>query len=497
MNVDQGPFAHGPEGWRIRVRSRHGGEVLGAGILLGREHVLTCAHVALATRDLAVDMVELPGSRASDARILDYVPEQEDGRGDVAILELATPQPLGVGATLRKEALTWDRPVHTLGYPRGEGLDHGVWARMTLAGRAGAEWLQMNRRSQDEQRVRAGFSGAGVADDETGHVLGIVVSEYTDEAAGLAWMMPVAAIEAHLPTVSAWVVGDRGIDPIFTSSANGSDLDERVREVMEWLASRKDGAAVLVVVGDELTVLRRAVARSSLGQSGEPDLAIDVEGLTTEEVARRVVNRAGLAVNGSSTERVQAGTPPMTVVVDGVDQAEEPQALFDDVFRPMLSNGARLVFGFRRHDSAGIAAARGLPVTVRLDGFAERIAALERDRLDHSATHLRGQLTHLRRAAAVDWQPVAERLPRFERAIARVERNRQVKEELSNLRRLLEASLVKAHDGGLVEHIGVGAAYRKADALLTADPVDLETAREAVPEFQAVVRRALEEGEQG
>ncbi|NUT93924.1 MAG: trypsin-like peptidase domain-containing protein [Saccharothrix sp.] len=504
-----GPFAHGAEPWRVRVRDRGGGGVLGAGVLVDPEHVLTCAHVALAGEELAVDMVALPGSPASDARILACVPPDGDDRGDVAILKLKTRQPRGVGATLRKAALTWDRPVHTLGYPRGQGLDIGVWARMTLAAGAGSEWLQMNRRSDGEQRVRAGFSGSGVADDATGDVLGIVVSEYTDDDAGLSWMVPVAAIEAHLPLLSEWSVGDRGIDSDrFVPPAGSAHPAERVREIMDWLARRRDGAAVLIVVGDELTDLRHAVALSSVGDSAEPDLALDVEGLTAEDVSRRIVDRAGLAVHGSSTERVQAGTPPMTVVVDGVDQADEPQSLLDDVFRPMVSSGARLVFGFRDEGSTALDAARALAreaVAARLDGFAERIAVLLRSGagygVDNGAGRLRLRLTALRRAAADDWALVAERLPRFDRAIARVERERsaarQDESDLSDLRGLLEAWKAKAGDGGLVEHIGIATAYRKAHARLAADPVDVAAAREAVREYQDAVRRALARGEHG
>src|SRR5256885_6627463 len=191
MVAGRGP--HGNEPWRVRVRSRADPvRIHGAGVLLDREHVLTCAHVAMAEPELAVDLVGLEGIPSSDAWIVNGLcvpPFADEQRGDVALLKLGVPQPDGIGATLARAALTWDRPVHALGYPNNPGLDIGVWARMTLAGRVGVEWLQMNRRSGGEQRVRAGFSGAGVADEQTGNVLGIVVSEYTDDAAGLSWML--------------------------------------------------------------------------------------------------------------------------------------------------------------------------------------------------------------------------------------------------------------------------------------------------------------------
>jgi hypothetical protein len=499
-----GPFAHGAEGWRVRIRARSGGEVLGAGVLLPRGHVLTCAHVALAATGLAVDLVGLRGSPTTDARIIACVPAHGEDRGDVALLKLETDPPPGAGAMLHRTALTWDRQVHALGYPNGHGLDIGVWARMTVAAWAGSEWLQMNRRSAGEQRIRAGFSGSGVADDATGHVLGIVVSEYTDDEAGLSWMLPVAAIEAHLPVISEWVLGDSGIDPLFMTAPTDTRVAGRVREVMDWLGRRQDGAAVLIIVGDELTDLRQAVALSSAGGSPEPDLALDVEGLTAEEVSRRIVDRAGLAAHTSSTERVQAGTPPMTIVVDGIDQSDEPQALLHDVFRPMVTSGARLVFGFRQNDSEGLAAARTLArdaVTTRLDGLTERVTALLRADPGGNAGKLRISLTALRRAAAEDWALVAERLPRFDHAVARAEHARhaarQDESTRSDLRGLLDAWQAKAGDGGLVEHIGTAVAYRRAHALLVADPFDEAAAREAVRNYQDAVRQALAKGEPG
>ncbi|MFL6124893.1 serine protease, partial [Actinophytocola sp.] len=247
MIAERGPFPYGSELWRVRVRSRSAPRsVLGAGVLLDREHVLTCAHVAMEAPELAVDMVGLDAVPSSAAHIVAGAcvpPSADERRGDVTLLRLSEPQPNGIGAKLRRVALTWDRPVHALGYP--DGLDVGVWARITLAGRAGVEWLQMNQRSQGEQRVRAGFSGAGVADDRTGDVLGIVVSEYTDADAGLSWMLPVGAIVAHLPEVSRWVVGDGGIDPGFDGPVHAVDRADRTPELADWLRRRYEGAAVL------------------------------------------------------------------------------------------------------------------------------------------------------------------------------------------------------------------------------------------------------------
>lgn len=492
-----GPFPHGHEEWRVRLRCRGRRGVLGAGVLLDSEHVLTCAHVVLAAEDLTVEMDGLPGMPTSAAHIVEHVEPQHE-RGDVALLRLATPQPRARPATLRKVAMTWNRAVHAKGYPRG--LEEvGAWAGMTLSGPAGSEWQQMNGGSG--HRVQRGFSGAGVADEANGHVLGIVVSEYTDHGAGLSWMIPVAAIEAHLPVLSRWVVGDDGIDPGYKNRS--AHYNGVVRTLMDWLSRRQDGGAVLVVVGEDLEHLRDAVSFSAVGESLAPDLAIDVEGLTTEEVSRRIVDRAGLVGRGSSTERVREGTPPMTVVIDGVDAARDPRSLLDHVGRPMVASGARLVLGFRDGDAADLVAARELArtaVVTRLDGFAERVTALLAENPD-TAAELRLGLSMLRRAAATDWQLVEGKLPRFDRAITRAEGRgaalRHVRKELSVLRGRLSMAQTKAAEAGFAEDLELDKLHRRAHAALEAEPVDLAVALRAVQACEAGVRRRLGRGDQG
>ncbi|GLZ40696.1 serine protease [Actinokineospora sp. NBRC 105648] len=505
MTASQGTVEHsGRERWRVRVRSRsHPARVLGAGVLVDSTHVLTCAHVVLGVDDLAVDLVELPGRPSSRARVIKNlcVPPMDDERGDVALLELLSPQPADCAARLRRVALTWDRRVHTLGYPTGEGLDIGEWTRMTLAGHAGAEWLQMNRSSVNDTRVRSGFSGAGVADDATGDVLGIVVSEYTDATAGLSWMLPVEAIVRHLPIVSEWVVGDSGIDPSFAPTAVGPELLGEAERLVDWIERRHDGPAVLIVLRRDIAAVRQAVAVSSgrvdAGDArtlGGVDLALDVGGRTVDEVSRRIVERAGLAAEGADTasDRLRAGTPPMTIVLDGVDEAEQPVALLDEVLKPMVDSGARLVLGFRHDESASLASARDLRgelVTGRLAAIAKRVEALPDD------TDWQLRLTALRKAAARDAGAVAGVLPKMEERLRRDERRERrrhrVDESTSIDRGVLVATQARANDQGLGEDIGLAAAYRRADELLAAEPVDQAAAHAAVLAYEAAVRQAL------
>ncbi|MEV0678753.1 serine protease [Actinosynnema sp. NPDC050436] len=484
------PPRAGREPWRVRIRRGGTGPVLGAGVLVDRAHVLTCAHVVAGHDGLVADMVEVAGTPSSPAQVIRglFVPPDEDGHGDVALLRLAVPQPREHVATLRRVALTFDRTVHVLGHP--QGLDLGVWARLTLSGHSGAEWLQMNPRSATEPPVRVGFSGAGVADSATGHVLGVVVAHH-GATAGLSWMIPVDVVAAHLPPVARWIVGDTGIDPLF-ADVRGVPAGT-VAELAEWLGRRHRGAAVLVVLGDELDAVRQAVAvsgaRSEAGDAPGVDLALDVGGCTAGEVSARVVGRAGLAVDAaeSPSDRLRAGAPPMTIVLDGVDEADDPGALLDEVIRPVLAAGGRLVLGFRQDGPGGSAAARELAsesVATVVDAFAVRVAGLP----DNARWHVR--LGALRQAARLDPAAVARRLGDFERALARAERRVRRARALADDRGLLGVLRTRVGEHGLAEDPALGEALRRAEDALAGDRAG---AHAAVRAYQDAVRRAIDQ----
>ncbi|WP_170191954.1 S1 family peptidase [Saccharothrix syringae] len=486
--VPAGPHAPAArERWRVRVRRGWDGPVLGAGVLVGPEHVLTCAHVVAGVEDPVVDAVEVPGSPSCRARLVDgmCVPEADGPSGDVALLRLDAPRPEEHVAVLRRMAVTRDRPVHAQGFP--QGLDHGVWTRLTLFGHSGAEWLQMNLRSATEQQVRVGYSGAGVTDDATGDVLGLVVARYGAGEAALSWMIPVDAIAAHLPVLAGRVVGDTGIDPLFTDVAAAPAGD--VGWVLDWLRHRGRGAAVLVALGEELAAVRQAVAAADRG--GGVDLALDVRGRGVEEVARRIVDRAGLPTSEVErpSERLRADAPPVTVVLDGVDEAEEPVALVDDVTRVVLGGGGRIVLGFRREGSAGASAAAALVAGVvgtRLAALARRVDALP------DGTDLQLRLLVLRQAAERDPVLAARWLDEFEGGVERAERRARRERAVEDDRGLLEASRAMANDAGLEEDLGLAEPYRRAVAALGADPVDPRAVHAAVTAYRDAVRSARE-----
>jgi serine protease Do len=540
------------ERWRVRITDPAGAVVLGAGVLLGDGHVLTSAHVVAGAGGAVVVHYAGAGGSAPPARATVVpewcVPPLSGQRGDVALLRLESPRPASAGgATLRRTALSWDRAVRVCGFPRG--LEDGVHSRATLtaAGGPAGEWLPLTARSAGEQRIRSGFGGAGVVDEATGDVLGIVVGEHTDQTSSPSWMIPVETILNHIPNIQDWVVGDGAADEVFSKPLDSSrDHDQHARAMAEWLTRRDTGDCLLIVVGSRVAAMYQAVALSSrehhsavldrppdaVPALGSVDLAIDASGKTVEEVSRRILSRAGIPLDAtvSAADQLRVGGPPMTIVVDGVDEARQPDALLEQVLRPMAEQGSRLVLAFRDDSSASLRAAHSWDV----GSVAHRLTRLAQqlDRLDAvlrelsvlraragaaapggqatdaeaatgeaatgEATRLRAALQLLRRMAGdPDPATIREPLERCERRSARQlrEATRMAAEltewlaEIDVLRGCLGAYQAKAKDAGLAEEVGLDELYRRAYALLWRPPTDVPAARAAVRDYLLAIRR--------
>lgn len=325
--------APGEETWWARIRQTDG-EVLGAGVLLTPETVLTCAHVIPnRSEEVVVEFLGRLSTCPGRAKVSFWVPPDDDQRGDLALLTLAVPVPLEKEPVLRRPHL-WKREVYTRGFP--SLLDDGLWVRARLGGRAGpgGEWIQMD--AEPHREIRRGFSGAPVVDDQTGDVLGIVVSEFSG-LVGLAWMIPVETIVRHLPVLAGRVADD-------------PSLADQIKEFFGPGAS--GGAMVVITGGDPVS--------DSLEQP-TPNKE-DVSGKTVAEVARRV-HRA-----------LERHPERQTFVFDAVDAAADPEPLAQEVIRPLAEAGHQVITGLR-HESAKLRRILDQPsVTRRLEVLNVRIA---------------------------------------------------------------------------------------------------------------------------
>lgn len=358
--------------WIARIEAPDG-RVLGAGVLLAPDRVLTAAHVAVPGRRYAVRLVGVPGLDAVPATVREdeHVPRREDAfgdrSGDLALLRLAEPLPAGHATRLHRLAAPHG-PVSMYGFPDGD--DGGRWHGATLVAARGRDSQVQLRPLTPGELAAPGFSGGGVVDHATDRVVGIVLSVDEGPGSAFSYMSPTETILSHLPQVAAWTDGAEAVDPRLRTGARGTfgALDVPfATELASWF--RGEGWPVLVTVvpdrSDRAWTLNRAVTLAdrelrtdrntsvfshdppeTVPPAGAHDLALDVKGLTAAEVMDRVAARLGLG-DDPRPERLGALRVPLAAVLVGVDQAAEPGALLGLLDR-LARHGARLLLVFRR-----------------------------------------------------------------------------------------------------------------------------------------------------
>lgn len=545
--------------WRVRIRSADG-EVLGAGILVCGGQVLTCAHVISPDTGVTtphqrvfVDFVGLPDTPSARAWVSAdcWIPPRDVVRGDVALLELDRDRREGLPEAPLRRQLVSGSHVGTCGYPAGAEVP-GVWAKAEVARHGAGEWIQVNSRVRDNA-VSRGFSGAGVIDDKTGAVIGMVVGEYKER--GVSWMIPVESILGYLPRLKSCVVGSPAVDRELSDRPDSQIDDDFARQIASWLWGRR--RIRLIVTGDSTSArsaaLRRVIryadreSRPSTGDRciaeaaegtvppvGSVDLALDVTGKTVDEVSRRIVDRLGIPIDEPTdvTRELRTQARPMTLVLAGVDDAAEPAALLNDVLAPLAERGVRLLLGFHRDSSDALDIARSLwpdqdkpddhpdVIRRRLDALATQIEDVA-DREDAlgsyraqvaariagtpdlpalRAVSLRLWLTTLRRADADGevWLLPAldDREAAVERARRRLDGFQQSLDGLLDRHRELTGRLRAFHamaaDHGLVEDTELDTVYRQAHEALRSGPSDLVAAARSIDIYRQAVRRKVD-----
>ncbi|MGA6167451.1 S1 family peptidase [Amycolatopsis magusensis] len=471
---------HAGEPWRISIQDLSG-STLGAGIFLGEYTALTCAHVLSDDPEadpsglrVRVRFVGLDGQPGVDATVVreGWVPQTAAG-GDVALLRLAE-QPAVPGAPLCHTRAVRDRTVHTYGFP--EPHDNGVWVNNAeLAGPAG-EWVQLNSPLPGE-RVRRGFSGAGVIDKATGAVIGMVVTEYTDETTGLAFMIPTRVLTGYVPALAEFVAGE-------VPDAPGT---------------------ITVLISDRHTAITSGFSEVVGDRAGRM-LTLDTTGKSPREVSHRL-----------EAERGRAQWPP-TVALAAVDSSSQPERLLHEVVRPLLERGAQVIVQFSADNAPGAGIARDWQRdenAARLDRLRQLAAGFESEE--------DGVLVQARRLAK-KIQPLPEFRPRsaelvlllgaadadeptrMHRRLTRIEdwvREQRDQltvyqhklaakaEEYDELRGQLSAYNAMAVRHGLMEDEELAEVYLPAKAALSARPCSLPDAVPLVHSYATAVRRKL------
>jgi hypothetical protein len=531
------------------------GRLCGAGVLLTNRLVLTCAHVvvqpatAQPRAQVGIELVGLPGRSRGIATVLTWIPEQDDQRGDIALLQLSHPTTGPMSAPLRNISLR-NREVRAQGYPHGTRAE-AEWATASVIGPGGPndEWVQLNPRAAVGPRVRQGFSGAGVLDETTEHVVGIVVAA-SRENSEAAWMIPMDTIAAYLPQVRRLIPDeavtdqafvDKARDPLAEVTASDGRDDTRLvhaaRVITDWLRPSPHGiagnlvgpagadrsAAIAAVVALTDPVSRKQLPADVLSMvppglvlpTRSVDLALDATGRTTAQLVRRIAER--LAIDVTSPDllgKVLDAAAAMHLVMDSADDAATPDSLVRDLLEPLAESvprrGGRLVVGSRKELLPG--------TVVHVDGSAEE----RLDRLDAAIA----EVDAVERLAQKRYAEIAPRianapepptravnlqivvftlrsagtddamLAKAERAAARALRHAgDVVNELNalrarrdELRGLLDAYKTRAV-GPLAENAALAEKYREARELLWRGPSDLDAAQVAVHAYLDAVRR--------
>ncbi len=175
---------------------------MGFALLMAPGRAVTCAHVVAESmgedmtlrsppqrRRVRLDFPFVAPGRVLTAAVVAWRPMNKDGSGDVAGLELDDEVPAGV----RPHAIARPGRIHghrmlAYGYqdPDSESVPTWVPGRVIAEARPG--WLQLGLHEETGGlRIRQGFSGSPVWDEQNGQVIGLVTQAYLREEMWLAY----------------------------------------------------------------------------------------------------------------------------------------------------------------------------------------------------------------------------------------------------------------------------------------------------------------------
>lgn len=177
----------------VRIYSNVDGGVIGAGFLVSKNRILTCAHVVARALGIQDDPVEMPDAEISldfpfrvaqhrlTARVIFWQPVNPGHRlEDIAGLELQTSAPEGAkpARLIRSQVIESQRlsrhSFQVFGFP--EGQSNGVLAEGTLCAEVGNGWVQLESLRQQGYALEPGFSGAPIWDKELPGIAGMAVA---------------------------------------------------------------------------------------------------------------------------------------------------------------------------------------------------------------------------------------------------------------------------------------------------------------------------------
>jgi hypothetical protein len=388
-------------GFVVRILRSGRSDPVGIGFVVGKRHIVTCAHVvnaALGREQRAqekpehnirvqVDFPRLGGEEtpSKSCRVVEWKPPPivgvEGVVGDVAGLELNDGDlPAGAGPARLIESPVAGAEASVFGYPHDPvPRPDGMWISYRLRG-PGAGWkIQLDADPEAAFRAQPGYSGSPVvvSDDDGDAVVGMLAVTSSDERVRDAYAISKAGLEAAWPLLEPLPPCPyRGLEPFRAEDAEENLFVGRSRETEE-LHRMVNKHPLVVVMGAS------GVGKSSLVTAGllpalsseewvtatfrpgeRPFLAL-AEALYTLEGADHAPSRADvenraaqILRNGLAAQIATLQIPTRKLIILFIDQledifastlGEERAEFFDRVLPAVDTNNApyRLVCTLR------------------------------------------------------------------------------------------------------------------------------------------------------
>jgi WD40 repeat protein len=336
------------------------------------------------TGAVTLDFPALGDARTS-ARVVTggWTPITEDGKGDVAVLELEGNLPQNAKApTIRVARGTMDHRIIAKGFPRN--VDSGITATGKLLGRSGPgwQWVQIGTEGPGAP-IESGFSGSPVWDRELEAVVGIIVAQdrrpWVQGETQTAWMIPAEMLAQAWPPMSESMQSPLLLDPALRTHwdprARGVELEAEqgwyftgrttvLRELVGWLKDPPDAhtrarvviggmgsgksalLARLVTLSDPQYRRRYGFPADSTDESTMPpdraiDIAVRASGKTLEQLVGVIADAADVTADDPmSLVNELLHRAPLTIVIDSLSEAEQPLLVARKLLRPLAQHGS-------------------------------------------------------------------------------------------------------------------------------------------------------------
>ncbi|MEU8957481.1 serine protease [Streptomyces sp. NPDC048518] len=364
--------------WRVRLRrwaASGSGDVLGAGVLFGADRVLTCAHVI---RDPATGLrpdrvqVEFPllqglertPWRTATVAAGHWAPPFGKAQGDLAVLVLDSPAPLPSPVTLHRTLDYRGATVLIDGFP--EHRSGGQWLTGVCRGPGGEgdERVQIDLTGAGAEaggaaRLRGGFSGAGVREEGTDRLLGVLVQ--ADERGEHGYMIPAATVAKYFRRFAERYVsgphaipGHRVVSADAARTARPHGLQRTVTRWLNGEADAWDTEVLFVAEDDDRARQALYVVLNMADREQSPQLA--VRPVEHGAGGDSLLSRAGIAP--------RVGSIGLVLDLEGV--------ALDDPGRPELREALAVLRHELRHAARPHTAPRRRPAVAVL--YADRSA---------------------------------------------------------------------------------------------------------------------------